>query len=104
MATKWKILTINVLPVVTIIDHPETTAALDTSNNTLGDKSAFSYRSAFDKVTYEIVRNNYIPIMVESVMQLQHEIVPHSIANQSNEEEGTDSNAVVLDIYWWVCQ
>jgi len=81
-----------------LLIYLETTANLDTSNNTLGDKSSFSYRLAPDKVTDEFVCNNDIPRMVELVMQLQHEIVHHSIANQSNEEEGTDGNSTVLDI------
>jgi hypothetical protein len=71
-------------------------AAQDTSTNTLGDKSAFAYRLALDNVTDEIVRNNDIPIVVEPVLQLQHEIIPHPIANQSidSENAGLDMKAL----------
>jgi len=64
-----------IAPVDTHNEHPETTTALDTSNNNIGDKSAFSYHLALKDVTDEIFCTNDIPKVVEPVLQLQHEIV-----------------------------
>lgn len=72
--------TVSDLTVAKTIDHPETSAALDASANALGARFAFSYRLALDKVTYEIVRNTDIPTLAEPVLNLSHEITPHSIA------------------------
>jgi len=94
--TKQHVSMVSVLPVATMNDPPENSAALDPSKNSLCDKSAFSYRLALDNVTDEIVRTDDMPLVVELVLQLQHEFVPLPFVNQSIEKEGTDCDAADL--------
>ncbi|AES72356.2 raffinose synthase or seed inhibition protein [Medicago truncatula] len=60
------------------------------------EKSAFSYRLALDNVTDEIVHNNDIPTVAESVLNFPHELTSKTGASQSNVQEGNDCDNVDL--------